>query len=169
MTSGLIDAQGTKLLRLGLLRSLALATFATLALDQLTKWWALENLKTGKVSLGGPVRLFLTSNKGVAFSIGAGSRAVIVVVVASVLLLALILQLKWTTATPRTRLASGMLAGGAMGNIADRLGRGAVVDFIQVYYFSVFNIADVAIVIGAGLLIFVLIRHEIPEKVTTKY
>lgn len=153
-------------MRLGHLRSLALITFVTLALDQLTKWWALEKLQTGKVSLGAPVRLFLTSNEGVAFSIGAGSRAVIVVVGLSVILLTLILQLKWTTATPRTRLASGMLTGGAMGNIVDRLGRGAVVDFIQVCYFSVFNIADVAIVVGAGWLIFALMRKEISEKIT---
>ncbi len=156
-------------MRLGILRSLALVAFATLAIDQLTKWWALENLKTGKVSLGSLAQLFLASNRGIAFSIGAGSRVIIVAVAASVLLLALILQLKWTTATPKTRLASGMLAGGAIGNVVDRLGRGAVVDFIQVYYFSVFNIADVAIIIGAGVLISVLIRQKIPGEVHKKF
>ncbi len=140
--------------------ALLLITFGTAAIDQLTKSWAISALKGGPVELPGPIELYLTANRGIAFSIGAGSLAIAVVVGLSCALLALVLRTQWATATPRARLASGLLVGGAFGNLIDRVGRGAVVDFIHIRSFSVFNLADIAIVVAVGLLVIALVTDE---------
>ncbi|MFW6006272.1 MAG: signal peptidase II [Candidatus Bipolaricaulota bacterium] len=57
---------------------------------------------------------------------------------------------------PITKLGLAFLLGGSLGNLVDRLMSGAVVDFIQVWRAPIFNLADVAIVTGAGLVIFML-------------
>lgn len=140
--------------------ALLLITFGTAAIDQLTKWWAISALRGGPVEFPGPIELYLTANRGIAFSIGAGSLAIAVVVGLSCALLVLVLRTKWATATPRARLASGLLAGGAFGNLVDRIGRGAVVDFIHIRSFSVFNLADIAIVVAVGLLVIAVVTDE---------
>jgi len=57
------------------------------------------------------------------------------------------------TASSTSRLAVALVAGGALGNLVDRLRFSYVVDFIHVRYWPVFNVADIAIVAGAGLLL----------------
>ncbi len=144
-----------------IIRTLTIISSITLAIDQLTKWWALETLPVSHVDSPQLIEVSLTTNEGVAFSIGAGSKAIALVVGISFALLALLLRMEWATASPRAQFASGLLVGGASGNIVDRVGRGAVIDFIHLRYFSIFNIADIAIVLGAALLIFVLLTSEI--------
>lgn len=56
----------------------------------------------------------------------------------------------------------GLMLGGAAGNLIDRLAKGAVIDFIQVDGFPVFNLADSAIVIGAGIIIWIVLRGHLP-------
>ncbi|MBI1845117.1 MAG: signal peptidase II [Actinobacteria bacterium] len=140
--------------------ALLVITFGTMAIDQLAKLWAISALRGGPVELPGPIELYLTANRGIAFSIGAGSRAIAAVVGLSCALLFLVLRTQWATATPRARLASGLLVGGAFGNLVDRVGRGAVVDFIHIRSFSVFNLADIAIVVAVGLLVIALLTDE---------
>ncbi|MCU1353591.1 MAG: lspA [Acidimicrobiales bacterium] len=138
-----------------------------LALDQLTKWWALERLSAGRtVHLVGSLRLNLAFNTGTAFSLGSGKGmgpwiSVLAIVVVAVLAL--------SGASARFlagAIATGLVAGGAVGNLADRALRGhdgflhgAVVDFIDLQWWPVFNVADAAIVVGAGLLVVVGLRH----------
>lgn len=102
--------------------------------------------------------LVLSYNKGVSFGLFADffrSRPGALIVVLSVIALAMV---AWAaTAKKRTEAAAlGLISGGAIGNIIDRLQRGAVTDFIDLHlaewHWPAFNFADIAIVVGAALL-----------------
>jgi len=139
-------------------RSFLLAA-AVLALDQGTKAWAGRTLPVGgsRSYLGGLVRLTLVHNPGGAFGLfpehSGAFIAVSAVVVAA--LAALLLLGRWR---PLGRVGSALLLGGAAGNLVDRVQWGYVLDFLQVPGLPVFNAADVAIVVGAGLLAVALLR-----------
>jgi signal peptidase II len=128
---------------------------AVVALDQWTKSWAQGALAGGPVHVLGPVNLGLVYNKGAAFSFGTGASSVIAAVaVALVLAVAFYSRRLAKGGAPvPVMVALGLLAGGAVSNLADRFFRhhhGAVVDFIQlVSWWATFNVADAAITVGA--------------------
>lgn len=134
------------------------------ALDQGTKALALAWLEPGVPIevVGGVLRLNLTRNSGAAFSLGAGftlalSLVAIVVVVVIARFASRIGSAWWA-------VALGVLLGGAVGNLADRLFRapsplrGHVIDFIQLPYWPVFNLADMAIVVSVCLMLLLAWR-----------
>ena len=133
---------------------------ALIVLDQLTKWWALEALEGGRViDLVWTLRLRLVFNTGAAFSSFEGLGpflGIAAVVVAGVLLLnRRLVSDRWSA------VAAGSIAGGALGNLADRLFRsddgflgGAVVDFIDVQWWPVWNVADMGVVLGGAALVW---------------
>jgi signal peptidase II len=134
------------------------------ALDQLTKTWAVRALDDGPIDLFWTLSLDLTFNTGAAFSRGRGLGPIIGVAAAVVALILL-----WTGRTVESRagaVAVGMVLGGAAGNLVDRAFRaggdgflgGAVVDFVDLEWWPVFNLADACIVIGALLLMLVTAR-----------
>ena len=137
---------------------------AVTLLDRLTKVWAEHVLRGGPpVELLPGVRLVFTTNAGGAFSIGGGSP--LVFVTATVVVSALIAVTAWRHDRVLTSVALGLVLGGALGNLADRLLRGPgfrghVVDFIDIGPWPVFNLADSAIVIGAILLAWTGIRAK---------
>jgi signal peptidase II len=103
------------------------------------------------------VTLINTRNTGVAFSMlsGGGPLVVIIGVVAFAALLAFFLthlhrRLVW--------LPTGLVLGGAAGNLIDRVREGAVTDFVKLSFWPAFNVADIAITVGVILLIYVLER-----------
>ena len=98
-------------------------------------------------------------NSGVAFGIDAGSDVAIVVLTAAVVGALMFLFAREPT-RPRLWLATGLLVGGALSNFADRLTQGAVTDFLDPPAWPAFNLADVAIVVGAGLLALILVTPE---------
>jgi signal peptidase II len=122
--------------------------------DQATKAIVVSSLSVGQqeyVALG--FRVSNTANSGLAFGIGQGRGFVLGVTV-----VALALVLLWFSLDP-TRpglwLAVGLLAGGALGNLADRVRMDAVTDFIDPPLWPAFNLADVAITLGALGLVLV--------------
>ena len=149
-------AGGAASLRLGLAVAAAL-----LAVDQATKWWILEVVRlpeVGRVHVLPFLNLTMVWNRGVTFGLLQGEapwHAYALVAIASAVAVLLLLWL----ARAENRLVScglGLVLGGAVGNVIDRLRFGAVVDFIDVHAFGwhwyVFNVADSAIVTGVGLL-----------------
>ena len=132
---------------------------AVIALDQLTKHWAVTSLGTDReIDLFWTLRLNLAFNNGMAFGQGQGFGPVIAVI-ATVVIVYLLVSLQ-TEASPMGTIGMGLLIGGAAGNLIDRLFRGddgflqgGVVDFIDLQWFPIFNIADIAINVGAALLI----------------
>ena len=137
--------------------ALALAAAALVATaDQLTKWWALENLADGPVHVLWTLRLRLTFNKGASFSLGTGLTPFLTAAV--VVIIAVLVVMARSATTRPMAVSIGLLLGGAVGNLGDRLFRdhgGAVVDFIDLGWWPIFNLADAAVVIGALLLVLV--------------
>ena len=125
---------------------------AVAALDQLSKTAAGASVPI----LPGWLDLRLALNDGAAWSMLAGRRALLCAVSAGMLVL-LAANLRQLVATRLSRVAAGLLAGGILGNLVDRLRTGLVVDFIDVHRgawtFPTFNLADSAICVGVGLLL----------------
>ena len=130
---------------------------AVVTLDQLSKTWALRALDDGPVDLFWTLRLKLTINSGAAFGLGKGLGPVLVVAAVAVLVVLGMLARSASLSGVGT-VALGLVLGGALGNLVDRLVRdqGGVVDFVDLQWWPVFNVADAAISVGAVLLVFVL-------------
>jgi signal peptidase II len=131
---------------------------AVIAVDQLTKVWAVNALDDHDIDVVWTLRFHLTFNGGMAFSQGRGLGPVIGVV-AIVVVAVLLISLRRTGSTVAS-VAVGLVVGGAAGNILDRIFRsgdgfltGEVVDFIDFQWWPVFNVADAAVVIGGILLL----------------
>ena len=156
-------ARGTALTRSRAI--LLLTAAAVLAADVATKVWVVARLSDKDVSLlGGLVVLHEQRNPGAAFSIAGGATVLFTLVAAAVAVVA-VRTSRRLRSTPWA-VALGLVLGGAVGNLVDRLLRdpgplrGHVVDFIDLQWhgesvWPVFNVADCAIVAG-GLLAFVL-------------
>lgn len=154
-------------MRLGLL-----VLAATFVLDQITKWFVVEELMRPEGVAETPfyvartleitpfLRLVMAWNRGVSFGIfnntGSPHNAWMLTILSLAICGGLVV---WMVRSKDTllRLALGMIVGGALGNMLDRLRFGAVADFIDVhaagYHFPAFNIADSGITVGAMLLV----------------
>ncbi len=138
--------------------SIAVFVFV-IVFDQITKWWALEELDSGRViEIFWTLQFRLVRNTGIAFSQGEGLGPIFAVLIVVVVLFVV----RWGTQmqSKSTSLAVGLIVGGAIGNLIDRAFRsdagflkGGVVDFIDLQWWPVFNIADAAIVVG-GVMMF---------------
>ncbi len=141
---------------------------SVVAADQASKTWALHHTQD-PVHLAWTLRLAVTFNSGTAFGLGRDSSTIIIagVIVLVVVLLGLGGRASRTANWPAT-VAMGLLLGGAIGNLADRLVRhhhGAVIDFIDLRWWPVFNVADSCISVGVGLLIISsLVRDRIAAR-----
>jgi signal peptidase II len=136
---------------------------AVIVADQLTKLWAVRRLARGAISVIGPVRLNLSRNSGGAFGLGSG--VVPMVVLAAVALVVVLVAVGRSVDRPSMAVALGLVLGGALGNLADRifrspgLGRGSVVDFVDLRWWPVFNLADAAITCGCVALVLMSMRR----------
>jgi signal peptidase II len=138
---------------------LALAV-AVLAADQLTKHLVLQHLDPGEPILIAPFfDLVLVWNRGVSFGLlnGAGGSSPWWLIGLAGVIAALLIAWLWRETRALPQAALWLVLAGALGNVADRLRYGAVVDFLDFhlggYHWPAFNVADSAIVIGAGLLL----------------
>ena len=127
-----------------------------IAVDQTTKTWALHHAVSPRHVLG-PINLVLTFNSGAAFSLGRGATPIVeAVAVALVVWLVAMSRRATRSGSAVIIVGLGLLLGGSIGNLADRVFRhnhGAVIDFIQAAkWWPVFNVADSAIVIGVASL-----------------
>jgi signal peptidase II len=135
--------------RRGLALALLLAA-AVVAADQLSKWLVRAEARHLPLKLVAGLRIELTYNSGISFSRFAGAGSIVVVLVAAV---AVGVAVALLFSPPRYRPALGVILGGAVGNLVDRLRfHGAVADFIGVYHWPSFNLADAAIVVGTVVL-----------------
>ena len=130
-----------------------LAISTVIAADQLTKFLIRQNLDVGESwPATGMLRLTHGTNTGSAF--GLFPNQTLLLIVASVIAIGFIYYFYKTHAMPRrvVALAIGMQLGGAIGNLIDRLRVGAVVDFLDVGRWPIFNLADSSIVVGMAIL-----------------
>jgi lipoprotein signal peptidase len=139
-----------------------LTAIIVLAGDQASKWWILHGLhleQVGQIVLLPVLNFTMVWNRGVTFGLLTGDSAFAHLALAVFALAVVVVLAVWLARTTRIAIAIpvGAIAGGALGNIADRLHYGAVVDFIQAHAFGyswyVFNVADAAIVCGVAALV----------------
>ena len=150
--------------------SIAVFVFV-IVFDQITKWWALEELGSGRVvEIFWTLQFRLVRNTGIAFSQGEGLGPIFAVLIVVVVLFVV----RWGAQmqAKSTSLAVGLIVGGAIGNLIDRAFRsdagflkGGVVDFIDLQWWPVFNIADAAIVVGGVMMFWLGLKsaQEEPE------
>ena len=128
------------------------------ALDQLSKWWAVNQLADDPIEIIADfLQLRLLFNTGASFSILTNAGPILAIVAFGVI--GLIIYVLGDASRRIEAVALGLVLGGAIGNLVDRLFRGdglldgAVVDFIDFSFFATFNVADAAINIGVVLLL----------------
>lgn len=146
---------------------IVLVVLGVLALDQVTKAWALATLQDRVINIVPTVQFRLTYNSGFSFGLGADYGPLVAVVVLAVAFLLARAALRERDVVRSVLFA--VILGGALGNIVDRLLRGdagplsgSVVDFIAVTWYAVFNVADMFVVCGAVLLVLTELRRQ-PE------
>jgi signal peptidase II len=136
----------------------ALVAAVVLALDQVTKHTIASGIAAGQEKKFLPgVTLVHYRNTGVAFSIfSSGGTLVLVFTLAALALLLGYFALH--PERPWLWIPTGMLVGGAVGNLIDRIASGAVTDFIKLPHWPAFNVADACITVGVITLVYVLER-----------
>jgi signal peptidase II len=136
--------------------ALLLAATVIVALDQSTKALALAKLREGRVVGIGFVAIRTVLNRRMGWIIWNSEAAPVVLLLVEFVLLAAVVQFGgfFTDAVAPTALGAAL--GGASSNLIDRLWRGGVVDFIDLKVWPVFNLADVAIVLGVLISAFQL-------------
>ena len=146
----------------GLGRAGAVALVA-LALDQITKAIVRAEIQPGEtIELFAGINLVRVSNEGIAFGMldDAGTLVLVIAAVAFAVLLGLFLV---SAERPGLWLPIGLLAGGAVGNLIDRIHEGAVTDFIDPPSWPAFNVADIEITLGVIILVALFIFGDEPE------
>jgi signal peptidase II len=133
-------------------------------LDQLLKALVTWKLRSGRVVelAGGLVQIDYTQNSGAAFGIFR-TRGIVFALIAVIVSAGILIYYRRVAGSPLVvRVALGMVLGGAIGNLIDRVRLGYVVDFVDLRWWPVFNLADSAIVVGVALLVLYSLRptHE---------
>lgn len=136
-----------------------LTTVVVLVLDQGAKVLVRDRISAGhpRDVLGGTLRLVHVENDGVAFGRLSGNAGLVGVVVA-LALLALVVYFLRHLDTPLVWLPTGLLMGGALGNVVDRILQGSVTDYIKLPHWPAFNVADICITVGVLALVVVVER-----------
>jgi signal peptidase II len=133
---------------------------AVLAADQIVKALVTSSLQRGEErEIVAFAKLVNTRNSGVAFGQLQNGGAIVSVVI-GVALVALVVFFARNARRPLVWLPTGMLLGGALGNIADRVREGAVVDFLKLPHWPAFNVADASITLGVVVLLVVIERGD---------
>jgi signal peptidase II len=127
--------------------------------DQIAKAVVEDRIVLGeKVDVLGPLKLTLSHNRGVAFGLAGGTGVLLVAI--TLLALGVVAYLFSRDPTRRGMwVATGLLAGGAFGNLIDRIRHDAVTDFIELPSWPPFNLADMSITAGVILLIVIYMRE----------
>lgn len=154
-----------------------LIILAVIGLDQTTKFWVMHHfvLHESRAVIPDLFNLTYLTNNGAAFSILAGQpalwRQVFFIATASAALVFIwMAQRSFGRRSPLYTLALALIAGGAIGNLIDRIRFGFVIDFLDVYvgsyHWPAFNIADSAITVGVSLFIVknLLFDRQQPEQ-----
>lgn len=147
-------------------------------IDQATKGWAVKTLRFGEDMsvISGFLNFAYAQNTGIAFSMldDQGSTGRWGLSIVAIIAATLVLYFFWRTPRSDDRImgALALLLAGIAGNVTDRLRLGFVVDFIDVqfgsWHYPTFNVADMAIVAGAGLLIIDMVLSKRKEKAETR-
>ncbi|MGH3017812.1 MAG: signal peptidase II [Gaiellaceae bacterium] len=141
--------------------SLALVTVAAVVADQVTKHIVSSQLALDdEVAVIGPFSIHHVQNSGIAFGLFPDATAGVIVLTTVAVGWMLVFFARAGARHPVLPVALGLLLGGSISNLADRVRLGHVTDFLDLRYWPAFNIADVCIVVGVVLLIGTMLAGE---------
>jgi signal peptidase II len=139
----------------------ALVAACVIAVDQLTKSWAVNRLQRGDIHVFWKLDLQLQYNSGSSFSFAQGWAPVIGAI--AIVIVAVLFVMVRRARSNAVAVALGLVIGGALGNLSDRVFRslhGSVVDFIAFHFWPTFNVADSCVVVGSIALVILLWRSQ---------
>lgn len=161
-------------------RRIGVLALFILALDQFTKWVVLQKLPDlydESILIPGFFKFVHWGNTGAAWSIFSGNNGTLIIVMLLAVVALFLTRHHFDIDKLSGQIAFGLLFGGIAGNLADRLFRGEVVDFIRFYLqqrgggeigFPAFNVADSAICTGVGLIFLITWKNEhTPKQMTS--
>ncbi len=138
---------------------LAAIAAATLAADQATKAVARQTLALDEsIAIVGPLSFTRVHNTGIALSIASDQQAVVAVLTAVAVGWMIVHFARSGARHAAYPVAFGLLLGGALGNLSDRVVHGYVTDFVDLRVLPVFNLADLFVLVGVGVLMGILLR-----------
>jgi signal peptidase II len=141
--------------------SLGAIVLAAGVADQVTKHVVASNLSLGEgLHVVGPFSIRHVQNSGIAFGLFSNATAAVIVVTAIAVAWMLVYFARSGARHPVLPVALGLVIGGSVSNLADRVRLGIVTDFLDFRYWPAFNLADSFIVIGVGILLAALLLAE---------
>ena len=159
-------------------RRIAIIALAVFALDQFTKWLVLRTLPPyhERIIVDGFFKFVHWGNTGAAWNIFSGNNSTLIVVMLLAFVALFLTRHHFDSHTLIGQIAFGLIFGGIAGNLADRLIRHEVVDFVRFYLqqrggdeigFPAFNVADTAICTGVALIFLITWKNEHAPKNAT--
>jgi signal peptidase II len=141
--------------------SFALVAICALGADQLSKWLVSSRLELGSsVTVVGPIDIHHVQNSGIAFGLFSQSTSIVIVLTSAVVIAMVYFFAHSGARHPLLPAALGLVIGGSVSNLVDRVVNGHVTDFIRISFWPTFNLADSFIVLGVLALIFFLIAPD---------
>ncbi len=122
-------------------------------IDQLTKQFALKNFQNQNFEITSFFRLTYGENTGIAFGIPVPPLLLIFITIALIAFVFYLVKSELKIKSSLTQIITVMIVGGGLGNLIDRIVQGYVIDFISLWSYPVFNVADIAITLGVLLAI----------------
>ena len=134
---------------------------ATVVADQLTKHVVASALQIdGAVSMAGPLSIHHVRNSGIAFGLFASRTSAVILLTALTVGAMVLFYARSAQRHPLLPVALGLVLGGSLSNLVDRVRLGYVTDFIDFRWWPAFNLADTFIVVGVGLLFFSFVAAD---------
>jgi signal peptidase II len=141
--------------------SFSLVVVCALGADQLTKWLVTSRLELwSSVTIVGSLKISHVQNSGIAFGFFSQATSLVIVLTTAVVLWMIFFFAHSGARHPLLPAALGLVVGGSVSNLLDRVVHGYVTDFIDFGFFPSFNLADSFIVLGVATLIFFLIAPD---------
>ena len=149
--------------------SLGAIVLAAFVADQVTKHVVASNLSLGEgLHVVGPFSIRHVQNSGIAFGLFSNATAAVIVVTAIAVAWMLVYFARSGARHPVLPVALGLVIGGSVSNLADRVRLGFVTDFLDFRYWPAFNLADSFIVVGVGILLAALVLAEREPRTPTR-
>ncbi len=149
--------------------ALAAIALAAVVADQVTKHVVASHLRLGEgLHVVGPFTIRHVQNSGIAFGLFSSATAAVIVVTAIAIAWMLVYFARSGARHPVLPVALGLVIGGSISNLADRVRLGFVTDFLDFRYWPAFNLADSFIVIGVGILLAALVLAEREPRAGSK-
>jgi signal peptidase II len=140
---------------------LAAVALAALVADQVTKYLVTSRLSLDQsATVVGPLSIHHVQNSGIAFGLFPDSTAAVVAVTSAAVVWMVVFFARSGARHPVFPAALGLLLGGSVSNLADRVRLGHVTDFVDLRYWPAFNLADSFIVVGVAILLFAVVGGD---------